>query len=262
MSKVKKVALVGTAAPSRHMAPVDDQNWDIWGCSLGNSGEKGRNVLKRVTIWFELHALADMLGAENRDWSLPYYRWLSEQSFPILMQEKNTLVPKAGVYPIELMIRKFGKHWFTSTFAYMMAYAIHLQYNEIAIFGADMADDGEFYSGQRDAITRWCEIATECGIKVIIPWESSLGKHRPLYGYDEATPFGRRLSVIKHFTQKQRDEYVEKRNKLEHDIVFLDGALAQLKYLQRIWTDGSDSIQYLNIPDESVVVPLKVDGHE
>lgn len=241
---------------------MEDPSWDIWGCSLGNSGEKGKNVLKRVTAWFELHALADMLGAENREWSLPYYRWLSEQQYTIYMQEKNDLVPQALVYPIHLMLKKFGKNWFTSTFAYMMAYAIHLQYNEIAIFGADMADDGEFYSGQRDAITRWCEIATDHSIKVIIPWESSLGKHRPLYGYDEATPLGRRLSVIRHITQKQRDEYVEKRNKLEHDIVFLDGALSQMKYIMRIWTDGEDALKYLNIPDDTAVVPLRTKNDE
>ncbi len=229
------------------MAPVNDPSWDIWGCSMGNSGHTGKDVLTRVTTWFEIHSIADMLSMENRETTLKYYGWLKQQTFPIIMQEKNQLVPQAEAYPIEMMLEKYGKNWWTSTFCYMMAYAIYKEYREIAVFGADMVDDEEFYSGQRDSMTRWIEIASAQGIRVIIPWESSLGKHRPLYGYDEATPFGRRMSVLKFITQKQRDECVVQRNKLENDIVFLDGALSQLKYLLRIWADGSDAMQYLNI---------------
>lgn len=245
----KKVALVGTAAPSRHMAPVDDLSWDIWGCSLGNSGLTGREVLTRVSAWFEIHSIADMLGMENRSWTLKYYAWLREQTFPVIMQEQNDLVPAAQVYPLELMIKKFGKNWWTSSLAYMMAYAIHLEYDEIAIFGVDMANDEEFYSGQRDSMKRWIEIAEEQGIKVHIPWESSLGKHRPFYGYDEATPMGRRISVLNHLTAKKRAEDVEKRDRLTYEIAFADGVLAQLKYFSRIWLDGSDALAHLNIPD-------------
>lgn len=245
----KKVALVGTAVTSRHMAPVDDPSWDIWGCSLGNAGFTGRDVLKRISAWFEMHSIVDMTGPENRGWTLKYFAWLREQSFPVIMQGQNDLVPAAQVFPLELMLKRFGKNWWTSTLAYMMAYAIYLEYDEIAIFGVDMANDEEFYSGQRDSMRRWIEIAEENGIKVHIPWESSLGKPRPLYGYDEATPLGRRLSVLKHLTAKKRAEDVQKRQSLDYDIAFADGVLAQLKYLTRIWLDGSDALQHLAIPD-------------
>ncbi len=245
----RKVALVGTSPTSRHMAPVDDPTWDIWGCSIGNSGYTGRDVLKRVTAWFEMHSIADMLGMERRDVTLKYYNWLKEQTFPVIMQEQNDLVPAAQVYPLEMMIAKFGKNWWTSTFAYMMAYAIHLEYDEIAIFGADMANDEEFYSGQRDGLTRWVEIAKEQGINVRIPWESSLGKHRPLYGYDEATPYGRRMSVLSYLTKKQLAEDIAARDKLNYNIAYAEGALAQIKYQMRIWLDGEDALAHLSIPD-------------
>ena len=87
-----KVCIVGTAPGSRLIGPFNDQSYEIWACSAGNSQS---SALPRVTKWFELHAMCDMLGAENRGWSVPYFAWLKAQSFPIYMQEKNDTVPQA-----------------------------------------------------------------------------------------------------------------------------------------------------------------------
>lgn len=249
---MRKVALIGTAVSSRKMAPYDDPEWEIWGCSMGNAGHiSPEHMLRRVTIWFELHSIADMTGLENREWTFPYYNWLRTQQCKVFMQERNPYVPNAVPFPMPTLVEQFGKNWFTSSIAWMMAYAIHSKVDEIGIFGVDMAIDLELYSGQRDALTRWVEIAKERGIKISIPWESCLGMHRPLYGYDEATPFGRRFSVLKNLTEKQQAKMAADRDRLNIEIAFSEGALAQIKYTLRTWADGSNAPQHINIEEEA-----------
>lgn len=260
---MRRVALVGTAISSRGMAPFGDPEWEIWGCSMGNAGHVGpEHLLRRISVWFELHSIADMTGLENREWTLPYYNWLKEQKCQVFMQEKNPYVPNAEVFPMPTLVSKFGKNWFTSTVAWMMAYAVLCKVDEIGIFGVDMAMDLELYSGQRDALARWVEIAREQGIKVSIPWESCLGQHRPLYGYDEATPFGRRFSVLKGLTEKQHAKMVANRDRLNVEIAFSEGALAQIKYTLRTWADGSNAPLYIDIQEESKAYADKVIPNE
>lgn len=230
-----RVAIVGTAPSSRNLAPYSDTSWEIWGCSGANAGN-----LPRISAWFEMHSLVDMTGEENRSWSLGYYAWLKQQTFPIFMIEKNDLVPQAKVYPRNEMLDEFGPNWFTSTVAWMMAYAIKNGATEIGLFGIDMAADIEHYSAQRSGCVRFIEIARERGIKVSVPLESSLDHHPPLYGYSEATPMGRRLNVVKHLIMTQRNEVVAAKRSAEMREAYLNGAIEQLESMIREWTDGSD----------------------
>jgi hypothetical protein len=240
-----KVALVGTAPGSRLMAPFDDQDWEIWVCSAGNSQA---SALPRVTKWFELHAICDMTGAENKGWSLPYYSWLRSQNFPIYMQEKNDLVPQAIVFPHKMLCETFGPNkrgmmsWFTSSIAWMWAFALTQmrEGDEIGIFGVDMAALEEAYTAQKAALHRFMEFSHERGVKVSIPYESCLGQHLPLYGYAEATPMGRKLAWRHHeiATQKSAIE-ADIQNKLQQR-AFFDGALEGVKYDIRTWVSGTD----------------------
>src|SRR5215510_1331188 len=131
-----KVALVGTAPSSRDLAPFDDLSWKIWVCSPGNM-----NSCKRVDVWFELHS--NLLWKEHEHYGRPYIEWLNKQPFPIYMQNAN-LVPKAIVYPWYEMVQEFGKDFFTSSFAWMMALAIMQGAQEIALYGVDMASREEY----------------------------------------------------------------------------------------------------------------------
>lgn len=231
-----KIAIIGTAPTSRALAPYDDPSWDIWACSPGNQGA----VLPRVSVWFELHAIVDLVSPESRSWAAPYVEWLKHQSFPIYMQEKNDLVPQAVPFPMHEMVEAFGRNWFTSSIAWMMALAIAQKPEHIGIFGVDMAADQEHYSAQKSGCLRFIEIAQERGIRVSIPRESCLGKSAPLYGYSEATPFGRRLNVTEYMVANRRAEMAAEFARLQKEIAFYDGALEQIRYIKRTWLDGTE----------------------
>lgn len=233
-----KVALLGTAPGSRAVAPFDDQEWEIWACSQGNQGQ-----LPRVTKWFELHSLSALTGVEIKQWSLPYLGWLRSQEFPVYMQEKNDLVPQAIVFPFKKMLELYGRVWFTSTVAWMAAYAIQQMRagDCIGFFGVDMAAEEEHYTVQRAGLHRFIEIAKERGINVMIPHESDLGQPPPLYGYGEATLMGRKLYHRLYEMEQSRAQMAAQRDKMAAEVIFADGAIAQVKYMIRTFIDGTDA---------------------
>jgi hypothetical protein len=234
-----KIALIGTAPLSRDIAPYNDPEWTIWACSGANAG----NALPRIDAFFELHALVDMTAHENQGSAMPFYGWLRTQSFPVYMQEKNALVPQAIVFPRDEMLAKFGRNWFTSTVAWMMAFAINQMKtgDTIGIFGVDMAANMEHYTAQRAGCQRFIEIAEERGIKIVVPYESCLAAPTPLYGYSEATRLGRRLNATLNQLQRHRGDMIARRDKMSEEIAYFAGAIEQVQYMIRTWTDGADA---------------------
>lgn len=253
-----KVAIVGTAPTSRMMAPFADPSWQIWTCSAGNV-----NALPRVDMWYEMHAVIEMMAPENRAMAEPFYAWLREKSdagvFHVVMCEVNQFVPKAMPYPLEEMIKLFGRNWFTSSIAYMMAVAIARGATEIGLFGVDMAAGQEHYEAQRAGCTHFIEIAEARGIKVHVPFESSLKASTPLYGYWEGSPFGRRLNAVAQQIQGNLNSFIAQKAQLEKQIDFFQGAMEQINYFRRTWVDGAEVDWNMgNIPE--LVEKLKTAG--
>src|SRR5215472_7823700 len=114
--KPKKVAIIGTQPSSRMLAPFADTEWTIWGTSPGN-----QNILPRVDAWFEMHC--NLLWPQYKHYGEPYIKWLNEVKFPVVAQDQK-LVKNAISYPLRKMLKRFGPYFFTSTFAWVMAYAI------------------------------------------------------------------------------------------------------------------------------------------
>lgn len=242
-----KVCIVGTAPGSRLIAPYNDPTWDIWVCSAGNSQA---SAVPRVTKWYELHALCDMMAEENQPWCIPYFAWLRAQSFPIYMQENNEYIPQAIVFPYKPLVEEFGPNpkkglanWFTSSVAWMMAHALvqMKEGDELGIFGVDMAATEEHYSSQKAGCLRFIEIARSRGVKVTIPYESCLGKTFPLYGYAEATPMGRKLQTRRHEIEKILGGHNSQIRSLELQRAFFEGAQEAVNYDIRTWGDGMDA---------------------
>lgn len=241
-----KVAIIGTAPSTRDMAPFDDPSWQIWACSAGNM-----NQLKRVNCWFEMHAVSEMMAPWNREIAVPLYAYLKEHSdaghFQVIMLDAGsesggpiTQVPKAIPYPKDAMVAMFGRNWFTSTVAYMMAMAIAKGAKQIGLFGIDMAHDHEHYSVQRAGCTRFIEIAESNGIEVTVPFDSCLKVATPMYGYWEGTPFGRRVIHVRRTLEEQVRVNTVNREAQAAQINYLTGALEQVRYFERTWTDGAE----------------------
>lgn len=253
-----KVAMIGTVPASRIVAPYDDTGWEIWGCSPGNRGQ-----LPRVTRWFELHSLVDMAGAENNAWRPDYYAWLSKQPFPLYMQEKSPMFPQAIVYPRDAMIKKFGRRWFTSSLAWMMALAIDEmdkrpgERHSIGIFGVDMAADQEYHTQQKAGCTRFIEIAEERGIEVFVPLESCLAVPPPLYGYAEGSRMGRKLLTREFELQETIQQMDAQMIGLRDQLCFMRGAMANNSYVRRTFVDGMDCIlDVANVQQQALKSPM------
>lgn len=173
-----KIAIIGSAPSSVYAAPYTDDSWDIWGCSPGAAG-----AVKRVTAWFELHRWTPGVAPLP----LEYVAFLAAfpVEHPVYMLDAVKEVPASVPYPKERMLKYFGRYFFTSSMAWMMALAITRdpQPKEIGIWGVDMAT-AEEWGIQRAGCQFFLEIARAAGIKVTLPPESMLNQPPPLYGYE------------------------------------------------------------------------------
>ena len=230
----EKVAIIGTAPSSRMLAPFNDLSWEIWCCSPGNM-----NICPRVDVWFEIHK--NLHWPEHESYGKPYLDWLSKQSFPIYMQDQS-YCPNALTFPMDEMVKEFGSHFFTSSFAWMMAFAISKGFKEIGLYGVDMASKDE-YVLQRQAFYFWLYLAKSRGIKVTIPDESDLMQPPSLYGYSEVTPFGRKMHArkaelqgrIAAIEQQEIPKLQMQLQGMKDNVTYLKGAVEDLDYVISIW---------------------------
>lgn len=172
-----KVAIVGGAPSTEYMAPFNNEEWDIW--VLGN--QLDRHLNRRVTKVFEIHD--DLSEHDPR-----YPQWLVDHSPSLVVGDRFPLNDeKIETYPRDSVNSIFGCEMLSSSPAYMMGYAIVSGYDEIAIYGVDMAVDDHEYFKQRPEMYAWIAYAKAKGIKVTIPDESTLFKG----GYDEGRDWGK-----------------------------------------------------------------------
>lgn len=242
--KATKLAILGSAPSSRMLAPFHDPAWDIWACSPANS----MGQLPRVTAWFELHAPAAIRAPENWPSHKEYVGWLNEQPFDVFMKEENSLVPKAQAFPWVTLVKKYGPHFFTSSIAWMMAWAIEgmlaereehpelAEHQAIKLCGVDMAANGEF-EAQRGGCHHFMAECARLGIKLDVPFESDLWRPPPLYAIMEGSPMQRKLSLhgmeLNQRHEQARGQYAA----AEREMFMIQGATAELGYIMRTWLD-------------------------
>ncbi len=188
----KTVALVGMAPSTCALAPWDDEECDIW---IINEMHAFAWV-KRVTALLQLHPRSSFMRSVAARGVRNHFEWLQqEHGFPIYMQFKNDDIPDSAEYPLvdiqeKLLARlRRGKNtvrFFTSTFAYMLALAIHQGYQRIEIYGFEMGGLDE-YGPQRECAGFWMGYALGRGIEVYLPPQCQL-LMGPLYGYEGQGP--------------------------------------------------------------------------
>lgn len=232
-NKPLKVALIGTAPSSRMLAPFNDPSWQIWACSPGNM-----NSLPRVDVWFELHS--NLLWPEHESYGRPYIEWLKQQPFPVYMQDQAQ-VPRATIFPMYDMVMEFGRSFFTSSFAWMMALAIKMGASEIALYGIDMASRDE-YILQRPGFFFFRHEAEKRGIKVSAPHESDIMQDPPLYAYVDSTPFGRKLRARTQEVMGRIAPMEQQHAQIGNSITYLKGAKEDLDYVESIWSGVSTDL--------------------
>jgi hypothetical protein len=237
----RKIAIIGTAPSSRDLAPYGDPSWEIWACSPGN-----QKILPRVTRWMEIHV--NLHWNENKHYGLPYIDWLREQvragAFPggLWMQDQR-YIAEATTFPKDALVAEFGPYFFTSTFAWCMALAIHEGVSEVSLFGVDMASRDEFIL-QRPGGHYFIQECRRRGIKVSIPHESDLEQPPGLYGYTENTPFLRKLLAREQELKGRVAQLEQQFNAAREQMTYLKGALEDIDYQKTIWSAAQHGVEF------------------
>jgi len=182
---MKTVALVGFAENTRDFAPYDDPDVKIWAMNESYHFD----FMKRYDLLFQIHPRVDFTRKNNFNDS-KHWEWLQckkeerDTSIPIIMQKAYEDVPGSIEFPLEdIKAQHPAPFVVTSTFGYMMAYAIYVEKVErILIYGFDMTNETE-YRYQRPNAEYWIGFARGLGIEVVVHEKSSLTRG-PLYAYD------------------------------------------------------------------------------
>jgi hypothetical protein len=226
-----KIAIVGTAESSVHLAPFDDRSWTIWGLS-------GRSSLKRADLVFEMH--------EPALWGPGEIAALKKNEAPIVMREKHPQIENSRAYPfeaVESFFAQFGKaDLWTSTIAYMLAMAVAELDRDgtIGIFGVDMLLDSE-YGYQRPTLEYLIGIGRARGVEIVVPDQSALLKSRIVYGLAGAmTP--KAVGITEGFLKQRLAGLQGEKDKAETELTLLK---AKINTLHGAMQDCESLIAYV-----------------
>ena len=262
-----KIALVGSAPASVHLAPYGDPSWAIFGCSPGVYPHA-----HRVTAWLELHRWEPGIVGKphtQKPWFTPeYIQWMAQQPL-VWMERPVPEIPGSRALPVEDLVRKFGSAWFTSSLAWMLAMSIcdilearkaraeeaakaraqpgyveptntvAPEPDTIGLWGVDMAATEE-YGYQRAGCQHFVLLADSLGINVSIPPESDLLRPMPLYGINESSHWHikntARLRELEGRLAGARHARIE----AEKQEMFLMGAIDDVKYQMQTWCEDRE----------------------
>lgn len=169
--KRKAVALVGFAPSTRHLAPYDDPDVEIWTLN------EAHLTIPRFDRLFQMHPRWEW-ECSLRDSA--YADWLrSNTTVPIYMHEVQPDISMSVRYPMERAIEDVGPY-LTSSFSYMLRLAILEEFEVIHLYGIDLATDEE-YGYQRAGAEFLIGYALAKNIEIIMPDACPLLKS-PLYG--------------------------------------------------------------------------------
>ncbi len=211
----KKVAIVGFATNTLHLVPWNDPTFELWGLNQGYL-----HMHRRADRWLEMHQ--HEATADVRDPN--YLAWLqSVRDFPIYMIQTHPEIPCSVRFPIEQAIAFGGRDYFTSTPAFMLALAALEGFEEIHLYGINLAIGDEYFF-EKACAEWWIGFLEGRGIKIYVPAASSLLKQHRRYGYAiDARP----QQSFKILLTTRRDEYRNKAEETAANLHTLIGAMRE-----------------------------------
>jgi hypothetical protein len=220
-----KIAVMGSAPSSRLLAPFGDPNWEIWACSPPNYD------LPRVDAWFEMHSL-------DRKFSMPQNGpWVQKimQHPRVYLAQPDERMPNGIVYPFDQMQKQFGDFFWTSTIAYMLAFAISHKPEKIGLWGIDMSAAEELYTHQRPACHYFIQEAQRAGIEVVAAPQSDVMNPPPRYGYKEFTRMWNKQKARKQELKERLAHAEQAKMKAEAEALVFRGALDDIDYVNNTY---------------------------
>ena len=140
------------------------------------------------------------------------------EDFPVLMLYEDERVTGSTAYPFSEIVDAYGVNkdnvrFFTSSFAYMMAMAIHMGYPTIGVWGFEMSSQEE-YGNQKPCADFWIGVAVGKGIEIVQPENCSLlGLKEKLYGYEKLPGFTAMHAEIQFNQARKNFEKAQKKVK-------------------------------------------------
>jgi hypothetical protein len=161
---------------------------------------------------------------------------------PIYMQERYEDVPNSIKFPLKEIVDKYGDY-FTNSVSFMTAMAIYEGYQEIGIWGVDMAVGTE-YVNQRPSCEYFIGLARGAGIKVYIPMASDLCKTRFMYAFEapKQNKYKEKIdSMLKNMRMRDA-QIVEQMRALERSHFQYEGAIGATQEIDKIWANLDDPL--------------------
>lgn len=116
--------------------------------------------------------------------------WMKHTNVPIITSRRHDDYPTTVDFPLEQAINDLKHDYFNSTAAYAVAFAILMRVERISLFGCDFTYPNAHHAEKgRACVEFWLGVATNRGIKITLPKESTLmdamlSSQERLYGYD------------------------------------------------------------------------------
>lgn len=222
----KKMAIVGFASNTLHLVPWFDPEFEIWGMNQGHL-----NFRRMADRWFEMHQ--PEATADVRDPN--YLQFLKSCPIPVYMITERPECPNSVRYPIEEAIDWLGRDYFMSSVAYMLVLAAMEGFEEIHLYGINLAIGDEYFYEKPNAeyIMGKCE---NRGVKIYVPLASSLLKQYRRYGYHTDS---RPAQSFKALMDARIAEYRSRAEKAQAEFNTVKGALQEAEILKQI-AEGID----------------------
>ncbi|MBI3936913.1 MAG: hypothetical protein HY323_08045 [Betaproteobacteria bacterium] len=218
---------------------------------------------KRSDAHFEMHHASVRANAYTTPGEQVYLSKLPElaQKMPLYMLDGE--IPSARRYPIELVVAHFGRAYFTSSCAYMLALAIYeaekhpdLYQKVIGVWGVDLVHHAE-YARERACVEWWLCKAEDRGFQLVLPAGSPLLRSEYLYGYSDPELERRKQQI--QGRQKTIEEWVRqteanlRQQKLaleeaqktveatKRQLAVFEGMYRETEWAAQTWTDAIPS---------------------
>lgn len=236
-----KVAIVGFSTNHRHLAPVDDESYEIWG--MNNAYVH----LKRADRWFELHS-EDQYGWDLRRPG-EHVKWLQAFDGPLYLVEARADMPNSISFPYAEVCENTGPYM-TSGPALMLAFAMLEGFREIAIYGIDLMTNSE-YESQKASFEFLIGMAMGKGIEIVLPSNCQLLRG-PVYGRGDINVGGERRTRaqfegrLKALAKRKAEALAELR-RAELTVARLEGAELESRYWVGQTPEGGDQGEMLKM---------------
>jgi hypothetical protein len=185
--KKKKCFIMGFA-PSWKETPFNDPDAEIW--TLNEAYKLLETIpSSRVDRWFEIHSLERPPKNDPK-----HIEFLKKLPIPVYTLQQYDFLPNATVFPFMDVVQwlkergHIGHRYFTNSISWIIAYAITQGFEEIHIYGVDMAQDrdkngNDEYGYQKPSCEYFIGVA-EKYCKVYVPETSDLLYCPRLYAFE------------------------------------------------------------------------------